>query len=49
MGEGGAYVNNQRIEDIEWSPNSNDLLHGSWLVLRKGKKRFAGARVVDPS
>lgn len=49
VGEGGAYVNNQRIEDIEWSPNSNDLLHGSWLVLRKGKKRFAGARVVDPS
>ncbi|MDK8474795.1 tyrosine--tRNA ligase [Corynebacterium sp. MSK078] len=49
VGEGGAYVNNQRIEDIEWSPNSDDLLHGSWLVLRKGKKRFAGARVVDPS
>lgn len=48
VGEGGAYVNNQRIEDIEWSPNSNDLLHGSWLVLRKGKKRFAGARVVNP-
>lgn len=49
VGEGGAYVNNQRIEDIEWSPNSNDLLHDSWLVLRKGKKRFAGARVVNPS
>lgn len=49
VGEGGAYVNNQRIEDIEWSPNSNDLLHGSWLVLRKGKKRFAGVRVVNPS
>ncbi|MBK4142877.1 tyrosine--tRNA ligase [Corynebacterium macginleyi] len=49
VGEGGAYVNNQRIEDIEWSPSSQDLLHGSWLVLRKGKKRFAGARVVNPS
>ena len=45
VGEGGAYVNNQRIEDIEWSPSAEDLLHGSWLVLRKGKKRFAGARV----
>ena len=45
VGEGGAYVNNQRIEDIEWSPSEADLLHGSWLVLRKGKKRFAGARV----
>lgn len=45
VGEGGAYVNNQRIEDIEWAPAAEDLLHGSWLVLRKGKKRFAGARV----
>ncbi|MEO5312340.1 tyrosine--tRNA ligase [Corynebacterium sp. c24Ua_83] len=45
VGEGGAYVNNQRIEDIEWSPSTDDLLHGEWLVLRKGKKRFAGARV----
>ena len=49
VGEGGAYVNNQRIEDIEWSPSSQDLLHGSWLVLRKGKKHFAGARVANPS
>ena len=45
VGEGGAYVNNQRIEDIEWAPSAEDLLHGEWLVLRKGKKRFAGARV----
>ena len=49
VGEGGAYVNNQRIEDIEWSPSAEDLLHGSWLVLRKGKKRFAGARVSASS
>lgn len=49
VGEGGAYVNNQRIEDIEWSPSADDLLHGSWLVLRKGKKRFAGARVGTSS
>ncbi|MBC2680817.1 tyrosine--tRNA ligase [Corynebacterium anserum] len=45
--EGGAYVNNQRVEDIEWVPTEEDLLHGSWLVLRKGKKRFAGAKVVS--
>lgn len=45
VGEGGAYVNNQRIEDIEWTPSPEDLLHGSWLVLRKGKKRFAGAKI----
>lgn len=45
VGEGGAYVNNQRIEDIEWKPSAEDLLHGKWLVLRKGKKRFAGAKL----
>ncbi|MGO1950610.1 MAG: tyrosine--tRNA ligase [Mycobacteriaceae bacterium] len=45
VGEGGAYVNNERIGDIEWAPSPEDLLHGGWLVLRKGKKRFAGARV----
>ncbi|KAB1502587.1 tyrosine--tRNA ligase [Corynebacterium sp. 320] len=45
VGEGGAYVNNARIEDPEWSPSADDLLHGQWLVLRKGKKRFAGAKV----
>ncbi|QFQ02251.1 Tyrosine--tRNA ligase [Corynebacterium urogenitale] len=47
VGEGGAYVNNQRIEDIEWTPSAEDLLHGSWLVLRKGKKRFAGAKFTN--
>lgn len=47
VGEGGAYVNNQRIEDIEWAPSAEDLLHGSWLVLRKGKKRFAGAKITN--
>ena len=46
MGEGGDYVNNQRIEDIEWAPAAEDLLHGSWLVLRKGKKSFKGVEVV---
>lgn len=45
VNEGGAYVNNARIEDVEWVPSADNLLHGSWLVLRKGKKRFAGAKV----
>ncbi|MBP3089193.1 tyrosine--tRNA ligase [Corynebacterium sp. sy017] len=40
--EGGAYVNNQRISDENWQPESVDLLHDAWLVLRKGKKNFAG-------
>ncbi|APT92581.1 tyrosyl-tRNA synthetase [Corynebacterium phocae] len=44
--EGGAYVNNQRVESEDWEPTESDLLHGSWLVLRRGKKNFAGARLV---
>lgn len=44
--EGGASVNNIRISSEEWTPEAGDLLHGSWLVLRRGKRNFAGVRVV---
>ncbi|AKK11023.1 tyrosine--tRNA ligase [Corynebacterium uterequi] len=42
--EGGAYVNNERVSDEEWTPQPENLLHNRWLVLRKGKKNFAGVR-----
>lgn len=42
--EGGAYVNNERIESEDWQPTDEVLLHGTWLVLRKGKKNFAGVK-----
>ena len=45
VGEGGAYVNNERVSDPEWTPSTEDLLHGRWLVLRRGKKSFAGVRI----
>lgn len=45
VGEGGAYANNERISDPEWTPTRTDLLHGKWLVLRRGKKSFAGVRI----
>ncbi|OZD04752.1 tyrosine--tRNA ligase [Rhodococcus sp. 06-235-1A] len=44
--EGGASVNNVKISDEEWTPTADDLLHGRWLVVRRGKRNFAGARVV---
>ncbi|MFJ1461653.1 tyrosine--tRNA ligase [Nocardia sp. N2S4-5] len=44
VNEGGASVNNTRISDPEWTAADSDYLHGSWLVLRRGKKNFAGAR-----
>ena len=43
--EGGAYANNQRIDSEDWEPTEADLLHGSWIVLRRGKKNFSGVKV----
>ena len=43
--EGGAYLNNVRVEDPEAEPQPSDLIAGSWLVLRRGKKSFAGVEV----
>jgi tyrosyl-tRNA synthetase len=45
VAEGGAYLNNARVSDPEARPTSDDVL-GGWLVLRRGKKRFAGVEVV---
>ncbi|MGN0065796.1 MAG: tyrosine--tRNA ligase [Nocardioides sp.] len=45
VAEGGAYVNNVRIEDPEHQLGDGDLLGGRWLVLRRGKKKFAGVEV----
>ena len=41
--EGGAYLNNQRITDVDRHVSAADLLHGRWLVLRRGKRSFAAA------
>lgn len=46
IGEGGAYANNSRVEDPAAQPARSDLHHGQWLVLRRGKKAFAGVRVT---
>jgi tyrosyl-tRNA synthetase len=46
IAEGGAYVNNVRIESEEWMPGPSDFLHGHWLVLRRGKRNIAGIHRV---
>ena len=43
--EGGASVNNRRVDDPDAVPTPADLLHGRWLVLRKGKRNVAGVDV----
>jgi tyrosyl-tRNA synthetase len=47
VSEGGAYVNNVRVESDEWTPQPSDFLHGRWLVLRRGKRNIAGVLRVD--
>ena len=43
--EGGAYINNVRISDLNWTPTKTDLIHGSLLVVRRGKKVMAGVEI----
>lgn len=43
--EGGAYLNNVRVEDPDAVPTADQLLDGTWIVLRRGKKNFAGVEV----
>jgi tyrosyl-tRNA synthetase len=40
--EGGAYLNNERVDDPDQVPTASDFLGGKVLVLRRGKKSFAG-------
>lgn len=40
--EGGAYLNNVRVEDADAVPGAADWLPGGWLVLRRGKRSVAG-------
>jgi tyrosyl-tRNA synthetase len=46
VAEGGAYVNNTKIETEDWAPADGDLLHGRWLVLRRGKRNAAGVELA---
>ncbi|MGW5737883.1 MULTISPECIES: tyrosine--tRNA ligase [Streptomyces] len=44
--EGGAYVNNAKVASEDAVPSRDDLLHGRWLVLRRGKKNLAAVEVT---
>jgi tyrosyl-tRNA synthetase len=40
--EGGAYVNNERVTDVDATVDPASLLHGRYLVLRRGRRSIAG-------
>ena len=45
--EGGGYLNNKKVESEDFTPSKNDLLHGKYLLLRKGKRDLAAVEVVS--
>ncbi|NQW31867.1 MAG: tyrosine--tRNA ligase [Actinomycetales bacterium] len=45
IAEGGAYVNNIRVDQEDFQVPVSELLHGQWVVLRRGRKAFAGVVV----
>nr|BFE66605.1 tyrosine--tRNA ligase [Dactylosporangium thailandense] len=46
VAEGGAYVNNERVSDPEEIVAAERALAGGLLVLRKGKRTFAGIELA---
>ncbi|MHA7191561.1 tyrosine--tRNA ligase [Arthrobacter sp. MDT2-16] len=41
VAEGGAYVNNAKIADADHAVAVDDLLHGRYLLIRRGKRNLA--------
>jgi tyrosyl-tRNA synthetase len=46
VSEGGAYVNNVKYSDIDSVVSREDLLHGRYLLVRRGKKNLAVVEVA---
>jgi tyrosyl-tRNA synthetase len=46
ISEGGIYVNNRRMTDGAGPISASNLLHGRWLVLRRGKRNLAAVEVT---
>ena len=45
IAEGGAYLNNVKVTMPDAVPSTEDLLHGRFLVLRRGKRTVGGVEV----
>ncbi|MFI0412129.1 tyrosine--tRNA ligase [Actinomadura sp. 3N508] len=46
IAQGGAYLNNAKVESEDAVPAAADLLHGRFLVLRRGKRNVGGVEVT---
>lgn len=48
VAEGGASVNNARVGEADHVPAADELLHGRFLVVRRGKRAVAGIELGGP-
>ncbi len=46
IAEGGAYLNNEKVTDPAARPGREDLLHGRYLILRRGKRTVSAVVVT---
>jgi tyrosyl-tRNA synthetase len=46
IAEGGAYLNNERVTDPDATVAETDLLHGRYVIARRGKKTV-GAAIIN--
>jgi len=44
--EGGAYLNNEKVETEDFAPSKSDFLCGKYAVLRKGKRDLAAVELI---
>ncbi|GAA2017278.1 tyrosine--tRNA ligase [Nocardiopsis rhodophaea] len=45
--EGGAYLNNTKVTDVDAKVAGADVLHGQYIVLRRGKRNVGGVIVTS--
>jgi tyrosyl-tRNA synthetase len=46
IAEGGAYLNNHKVTDVNAVPSTDDLLYGRLLFLRRGKRMIGVVEVI---
>jgi tyrosyl-tRNA synthetase len=46
IAEGGAYLNNRKITDVNAVPGPDDLLYGRYLILRRGRRTVGAVDIV---
>jgi tyrosyl-tRNA synthetase len=43
---GGAYLNNRKVTEVDAAPAAGDLLHGRFLIVRRGKRTVGAVEII---